>query len=269
MTWHIPKLWEGGECWILGGGPSLTRQFDIPDEVVQGVLRKELPLSAYSPYMSAIHKKHVIAVNTAFRIGDWIDMVFWGDKKWFLINRHKVAAFKGLKVTCHPYFANGRFAGENIKHLIKDNTHPQGISSRASAVSWNSNSGSAAISIAVQMGATKIILVGFDMKLDEVHKQHWHSEYGVMNRKNATPRSLPFHRHLIGFPHIARDAKRMGITIVNACPDSAITSFPKMPVKDILKGKPIIPVPVDENLPERRRSRNIEERNKLREKRRR
>jgi hypothetical protein len=119
------------------------------------------------------------------------------------------------------------------------------------------------------MGATKIILVGFDMKLDEAYKQHWHSEYGAMNRKDATPKSLPFHRHLIGFPHIARDAKRMGITIVNACPDSAITSFPKMPVKDILKGKPIIPVPVDENLPERRRSRNIEERNKLREKRRR
>lgn len=244
MTWRVPKLWEGGECWILGGGPSLTRQFDIPDKVVQDVLRKELPPNAYSSYMSAIHEKHVIAVNMAFKIGDWIDMVFWGDKKWYLTNRAEVALFKGLKVTCHPYFANGRFPNENIKCVAKDNTRPKGISTSNTAVSWNSNSGSAAISIAVHMGATKIILVGFDMKLDEDAKQHWHSEYGAMNRKDAKPGSLPFNRHLLGFPHIARDALAMGVTIINACPDSAIPDFPRMSVKDILEGKPVIPVPL-------------------------
>ena len=259
MTWGIPNLWEGGECWILGGGPSLTRQFDIPDKVVQGVLKKELPLTTYSPYMAAIHDKHVIGVNMAFQIGNWIDMVFWGDKKWYLTNRHKVAAFKGLKVTCHPYFTNGRFPNEGIKHVLKDTVHSKGISQRPNSVAWNANSGSAAISIAAHMGATKIILVGFDMKLDVGFKQHWHSEYGAMNRKGATPKSLPFNRHLTGFPHIARDALRMGITIINACPDSAIACFPRMSVKDILDGKPIVPVPVSEIPPEKRR-RDIHER---------
>lgn len=259
MTWHIPNLWKGGECWILGGGPSLTGQFDIPDKVVQGVLTKELPLTAYSPYMAAIHGKHVIGVNMAFKIGNWVDMVFWGDKKWYLTNRAAVASFKGLKVTCHPYFANGRFPNEGIKNVLKDTARSKGISQRPNSVSWNANSGSAAISIAAHMGATKIILVGFDMKLDVGFKQHWHSEYGAMNRKGATPKSLPFNRHLSGFPHIARDALRMGITIINACPDSAIACFPRMSVKDILDGKPIVPVPVSAAAPEIKR-RDIHER---------
>jgi hypothetical protein len=259
MTWRIPKLWEGGECWILGGGPSLTGQFDIPEEVVQGVLRKELPLTAYSPYMAAIHDKHVIGVNMAFKIGNWIDMVFWGDKKWYLNNRVEVASFKGLKVTCHPYFANGRFDGENIKCITKDNNKPKGISRNPTAAAWNSNSGAAAISVAVHMGVARIILVGFDMKLDADFKQHWHSEYGAMNRKDAAPRSLPFNRHLTGFPHIARDARTMGVTIINACPDSAIPDFPKMSVKDVLDGKPVVPVPIT-NIPPEPRRRNIHER---------
>ena len=259
MIWSIPNLWEGGECWILGGGPSLTGQFDIPDKVVQGVLKKELPLTTYSPYMAAIHDKHVIGVNMAFKIGAWIDMVFWGDKKWYLTNRIEMASFKGLKVTCHPYFANGRFPNEGVKYILKDTIHSQGISQRANSASWNANSGSAAISVAAHMGATKIILVGFDMKLDDVYKQHWHSEYGAMNRKGATPKSLPFNRHLVGFPHIARDARKMGITIINACPDSAIPDFPKMSVKDILDGKPIVPVPISAAAPEIKR-RDIHER---------
>ena len=234
MTWRVPKLWGGGECWILGGGPSLPGQFGVPEEVIQKVFDKELPLNTYSPYMSAIHEKHVIGVNMAFKIGDWIDMVFWGDKKWYLNNRVELGEFKGLKVTCHPHFANGNFQKENVKSVVKDNAHPVGISSDPSKASWNSNSGAAAISVAANMGATKIVLVGFDMKLGADKKQHWHSEYGIIQPRE--PKHLPFHRHLAGFPHIARDARHRGITIINACPDSEIVDFPKMSVADVLNG---------------------------------
>ena len=168
MSWNVPRIWNGGECWILGGGPSLPRQFDVPDEVIKKVLSKELPLSTYSPYMAAIHKKHVIGVNVMYKIGDWVDLVFWGDKRWFLTNRAGLAEFKGLKVTCHPYFNTPQFKAENVKLVPKDNNKPQGISDKQNSASWNSNSGSAAISVAANMGATKIVLLGFDMKLGEV-----------------------------------------------------------------------------------------------------
>ena len=244
MTWRVPQLWEGGECWILGGGPSLPRQFEVPDEVIQGVLEKKLPLSAYSPYMAPIHKKHVIGVNMAFKIGDWIDMVFWGDKRWYLTHRGEIADFRGLKVTCHPYFANYKHNGENIKYITKDNNRPKGISSDPRKASWNANSGAAAISVAANMGETRSILIGFDMKLNAQGNQHNHGEYGSVNRGAKDPKKLPFYRHLAGFPVIARDAQKRGITIINACPDSAIKDFPKMTVSDILDGEKVIPVPV-------------------------
>jgi len=242
MAWRIPRIWEGGECWILGGGPSLPRQFDVPEEIIQNVMSQDLPLSAYSPYMDSIHKKHAIGVNTAFLIGNWIDVVFWGDKGWYLKHRKLLAEFTGLKVTSHPYFANGRFRSENVKHTPKDNSHNKGITPDPHKVAWNGNSGAAAISVAANMGAKRIVLLGFDMKLGDDGRQHWHSDYSGPGK--YTPRKkekLPFIRHMSGFPAIARDAAVRGIVIINASPDSAIDIFPKMTVKDVLKG---LPVPV-------------------------
>ena len=235
MIWQVPLMWEGGDVWVLGGGPSLTKQFDIPDEVIQKVLSKEALPSAYSPYLAPIHDKHAIGINAAFLIGDWIDMMFFGDKGWWLVNRERLAEFPGLKVSCHPKFNSNEFITERIKYLPRDKEHSKGISSHPGKVSWNLNSGAAAISVAANAGAKRIILLGFDMKLGEDNKQHWHALYGSAGRKVINPRRLPFHRHLRSFPEIAKDAKDRGIEILNACPDSKIECFRKVTVKEILQ----------------------------------
>jgi len=97
MKWSVPRMWEGGEVWILGGGPSLTKQFDIPDNVVQDVMKGISPPSVYSPYMEAIHNKHVIGINVAYLIGEWIDMCFFGDNKFFMPHQHRLAV-------CHCFY---------------------------------------------------------------------------------------------------------------------------------------------------------------------
>ena len=224
-------MWDGGDVWILGGGPSLTRQFDIPDEVVQRVVSGASLPDVYSPYMSAIHSKHVIGINVAFMIGNWIDMVFFGDPGFFLKYRDKLAAFPKLRVTCVP--SAGRASW--IKLLPLDRSHRRGISSFPNMVSWNKNSGAAAISIAANAGAKRIILVGFDMKLGQDKRRHWHDIYkrGVVTNDRQMMK-LHFSRHLLGFPEIAKDARARGIEILNACPDSAIKDFPKVTVKELL-----------------------------------
>lgn len=221
MIWQVPKMWEGGDVWILGGGPSVTKQFGIPDEVVQQVVNGSSPPSIYSPYMQWLHDKHVIGINVAFLIGDWIDMCFFGDQNFFNLHKVKLANFAGLKVTCYPNFANVNW----IKYVNRDTRKPQGISMKSSCVSWNGNSGAAAISVAAQAGAKRIFLLGFDMKLNGEQRQHWHDLYGKATSVKSM--KLPFNKHLAGFPHIDRDAKQLGITIINVCPDSAITQFPK------------------------------------------
>lgn len=231
MIWKVPRIWEEGDVWIVGGGPSVPKQFNIPDRVVQGVVKGTSLPSVYSPYMSSLHDKHVIGINVAYLIGNWIDMVFFGDKSFFLKHQQRLSKFSGLRISCHPKANDLNW----VKYLPRDRKHIRGISPDPRMVSWNGNSGAAAISLAAHAGAKRIILLGFDMKVGESEIQHWHDLYGrFANRDTKKKKRMPFYRHLRGFPEIAKDAKRMGIEMLNACPDSAIECLRKVTVKELL-----------------------------------
>lgn len=225
MSWDVPKIWKDGTCWIIGGGPSVTTQFHIPKKIVDKVCAKELPVSAYSPYMSLLHDKHVIGVNGAFLLGDWVDMCFFGDKQWYFDNAKALNDYKGILVGCANFLAVPGWQKLGVKYLEKSKKE-YGISTDPEKVCWNLNSGAAAISLAYNLGCKRIILLGFDMTLNSVGKGHWHDLY---NGKT----NLPFAKHLTGFEQIALDAKRLGIEIINANPDSKITQFSKMNLEDV------------------------------------
>ncbi len=232
MNWKVPRMWEGGDVWILGGGPSVAEQFDIPKGVVEKVKLSQAPLSIFSPFMAAIHDKHVIGINVAFMIGNWIDMVFFGDGGFFLRFKQQLSQFPGLKVSCNSNSIREPW----VKNFQRDGAHSRGISMRPGYVSWNSNSGAASISVAAQAGAKRIVLLGFDMKLaDDDKYQHFHNVYqrGAVTDERRL-RKLPFNRHLRGFDQIAADASQFGIEIINLSPNSAITQFRKTSVKEFL-----------------------------------
>jgi hypothetical protein len=232
MTWQVPHIWQGGDVWIIGGGPSIPKQFEVPEEVFQSVMKGNSPPSVYSPYMSYLHDKHVIGVNAAYLLGNWIDIVFFGDKSFFLAHEKRLKDFPGIKVSCQEYINNNGWC----KFVAKDPSHRVGISPNPKMVSWNNNSGAAAISLAVHTGAKRIILLGFDMTLDS-GKQHWHSLYpnSANNQDERRRINTPFARHLLGFPAIAADADRMGVEILNANPNSAIACFKKVTVKELMQ----------------------------------
>ena len=231
MTWQVPRMWEGGDVWIIGGGPSITKQFDIPNEVVRAVISGSSPLSVYSPYMECIHKKHVIGVNVAYMLGNWVDIVFFGDTGFFLKHKIGLAAFPNLRVSCSPHSEKAGW----VKYVPKDKQHPKGITPNPKMVSWNLNSGAAAINLAVHTGVKRIILLGFDMSLSPERTQHWHNVYGKGQQlKPDQMRKLPFDRHLRGFPHIAKEAQMRGVEIINANPESMITCFKKTTVKELI-----------------------------------
>ena len=238
MSWIVPPIWEGEDVWILGGGPSVMREFVIPDEIVKRVIDGTSPPSIYSPYMSYLHDKHVIGINVSFLIGNWIDIVFFGDSGFFLSHINQLAEFPGLKVTCSPHKRTTSW----VKFVPRNGKRQRGISKDPGKVSWNYNSGAAAISIAANTGAKRIMLLGFDMNLDKDQNQHWHDLYGKKkarmqpaDRRTGKQRPLPFGRHLKGFPVIAEDAKKRGIEIINICPNSAIEQFERISLQDFIK----------------------------------
>jgi len=230
MIWQIPRMWEGGECWIIGGGPSVPRVFNVPSDVIKAVVNRELKPDAYSPYFSAIHGKHVIAVNAAFLLGDWVDIIFFGDGNFYRSNRRELRSIQKIKVTCNPRLKDVCEI-EKVKFVPRDNKYPAGITKKPNHVSWNKNSGASAINLAYHLGCKRIILLGFDMDLMD-NQQHWHGHYTTAGKVNA--KSLPFPRHLRGFGNIAQDAKRLGVEILNVSPISKIKEFKKVTLEEVL-----------------------------------
>jgi len=224
--WNIPKIWEGGQCIILGGGPSITTQFGVPNSIVQDVYEGKSTPAVYGPYMSAIHAQHVIAVNMAYKIGDWIDCVFFGDRGFLLKQQADFFAFNGLRVTCAS--GVGDYNG-NLKVVERDTRKKNGISFVPNKLCWNNNSGAAAINLAVHFGVKRIILLGFDMKLDSGQNQHWHKYYHTDVKMVDQTMKM----HLKSFPAIAKDLDGK-VEIINCSPDSSIVDFPKLNFKDIL-----------------------------------
>lgn len=229
MIWRVPEIWKDGTAVVIGGGTSLIEQFNIPADVVSKVYSGEADISVYSPYLSLIHPEHCIAVNMAYKLGDWVDCMFFGDDGFWKKRKDDLALFKGLKVTC---MTENNVRDSRVKVILKNSRKKQGITfTPPGVISWNFNSGASAINLAIQFGAKRIILLGFDMYLDEGNNQHWHKVYkSSLNTVHDTMK-----KHLSGFPVIAEDIEGKGIEIINCSPKSSIACFPKANIWEVLK----------------------------------
>lgn len=233
-VWTAPAMWQGGTCYIIGGGPSVPRVFNVPEDIAQLVMNGIQKPSIYSSYMEALKSKHVIAVNNAYQIGSWIDVMFFGDCNWYLQHRTPLAEWPGLKVTsCNRFVKKTGKDSDGIKYLGRDKEKKYGLTDNRTMISWNQNSGSASISMAVHFGVKRIVLLGFDMVLDDNKRSHWHNFHGNTTHKKKM-RTPPFARHMMGFEEIAKDAEALGVEIVNASPTSAITQFKKVALEEAL-----------------------------------
>ncbi len=237
---NLPKIWKDSTCFIVGGGPSL-RNMDL----------------------APIHDKHVIGVNDSYQLGDWVDVVFFGDNPWYRHHRKDLQKFGGLKCCCLQIFG----PNDDIlqQAVTKDRIHVYrrgrrfGISPRPDRVAWNLNNGANAINLAYHLGATKVVLLGFDMHrgkrkpgdIDSYkYQDNWHSNHLRMKGRHpdqleAKPMTTkasqaedpgPYKAYLRCFPYIRDQAKGLGLTILNATPGSAIPEdiFPHIELKDTL-----------------------------------
>lgn len=193
--WRVPRLWPDRTVYIIGGGPSLR-----------------------SVNVEELRGERVIAVNNAYKLGNWIDVLYYGDCRWLAWHKDQVRAFAGLKITsCDQHDSNlGRAL--NIKVVRKRNS-PIGIQRDPGMLGWNRSSGACAINLAVHLGARRIVLLGYDMrKIDGA--SNWHADH-----PNAEAHD-PYAKFLEPFPAIARDLAALGIDCINATPGSALTVFP-------------------------------------------
>lgn len=93
---------------------------------------------------------------------------------------------------------------------------------------WGSNSGYQAINLAYLLGASRIILLGYDMQRTG-GQAHWFGEHpkGLHQGANYTAWAPLFHP-------LAADLKAEGVDVINCSRETALTCFARAALDDVL-----------------------------------
>lgn len=171
----------------------------------------------------------VIVVNDAYKLMPWAGFLFATDARWWKFNSG-VMNFKGEKWTSHSEGTNNKagIANKFGLNCIRGTDRPF-FSDKNDVVHYGCNSGYSAVNLAIHFGAERIILVGFDMR--KVNgRSHFFGDH-VRPLHNT-----PGHTYNKFIGRFANAAKRLprGVVILNATPESAMTCFPMMPLKEAL-----------------------------------
>lgn len=200
--WRLPRThWKGRTVFVLGGGPSLIG-FDF----------------------ACLRGQSLIAINAlGYRVLDIAtasDILHGHDCGFFENHPELVKLWPGL-ITSTSTDAVNRYPGRILK--IATLTNPNFLFD--THVKHGNSSGHTAISLAVALGATLIILLGFDMRLvnGRSHSHDFYVEQASVYRTAYIP----------AFRGWARAAARIGVRIVNATPGSSLHEFPIMRLEDI------------------------------------
>lgn len=205
-AWAVPRLWEGEACAILAGGPSLS--VEQVDAVRASGLR-------------------CIAINSSYRLAPWADLLYFCDARFY--DWHKddevFKAFGGIKATLDNFY---------LRKLIPDlrcvrNVGQRGLSLAPGEIRHGSNSGYQAINLAVQLGAARLFLFGYDFKYGDDGRSHWHGGHPI-----PTPKKVFSELMLPCFAGLRAELEALGVSVINCSPGSALTEFPYRPFDDCL-----------------------------------
>lgn len=188
-AWSVPAMWTGRTVAICASGPSMSR------EVADQLRAAAVP---------------AIVLNDTFRLAPWADMLYAADVMWWVRNEQEALAFEGLKVTAMP---NQRYPDL----LCLRSTGERGYDPDPACIRTGGNSGYQALHVAIQAGAARILLCGYDMSTG--NGGHWFGRHAAPLR-NADAGT--YRRWIARFP----DLRGHGADIVNCTPGSALECFP-------------------------------------------
>lgn len=198
--------WSGDTAIIVGTGPSAA---EVPLSIARGRAR-------------------VFVVKSSWRLAPFADALYGLDKGWWIANlgAHK---FKGLKFSPSPticrVYPDIRYVRlRPFARILTAETGVIGCGLRTGG----GHSGFQAINLAIQFGAKRILLVGFDMTL--AHGAHWKED----DRGVGKPDAGRVKSWREAMDACAPQFKDLGIDVINCTPRSALTAYPKMALSEAL-----------------------------------
>jgi hypothetical protein len=155
------------------------------------------------------------------------DVVYGCDAAWWRFRRG-LPEFNGLKIC---YAGNGLADFPDIRRVkIPHAGVDDLLFDEIGTIGAGGNSGFQALNLAVQFGARKIVLVGFDMT--DRSGVHWYGRNRWPMSNN--PADHNFKRWIGAFEKAAPVLGQMGVEVVNASPHSALQCFPKKSIAEAL-----------------------------------
>lgn len=191
------------------------------------------PSAAKVDLSLAKDRAKVIAINDSWRLAPWADVLYACDGEWWSRpyddKRGWPSAkdFAGLRVT-QDLKAAERFG---LSRVMVTRGVNRILTGQAGVTGSGSNGGFQAVNIAVQTGAARIVLVGYDYRDD--FGLHWHGRHpqGLNN-----PKAPMLARWAAALDDQAPTLTALGVEVLNASPHSALRAFPKMDFAEALNG---------------------------------
>lgn len=182
--------------------------------------------------LEKLYDKRVIAVNDAYKLYQW-DCMYFKDHGWFhryafkegndvRTNEDLLRSFGGLKVTtCDKLIGK-----PGIKVCRRGQR--TGIEMGPDALTHGSSSGQEAICLAVRFGTSRIILLGFDMKMVD-GRHNWHSDH-----IREIPNNIYETQFIKRLEETNLAAQKLGIEIINCTEGSNLKEFPIKPLEEFV-----------------------------------
>jgi hypothetical protein len=200
---RVLREWEGETVALIGSGPSLTQE-----------------------QCNTVRSLNTIAVNDAWILAPWADVLYFADHRWLVWHCEALASFKGVKVSIEQHM-QVEFPPD--VHVLRnlDNGDPAGLSLDPTGIKTGCNSGYQALNLAVLLGAKRIILLGYDYRFDG-SRSHFFGDHPVPTFENHLP------GYAQKFSTIENKLIELGIEVLNATPGTALNAFPKVSLEDVI-----------------------------------
>mgnify|MGYP000877982445 CR=1 FL=1 len=211
--WTVPEAWPRCTVVCIAGGPSLT-----PAQVE--ACRDRVDENGW--------RVRVIAINNAYQLAPWADVLYFCDDKWWQWHHRKLADWKGeilrLQGGLHDF-------GDRRIKVLRNLDQKGGLSERRDGLHTGQNSGYQAINLAVHYGAARIVLLGYDMHAPLVGgkpKTHWFGDHPGGTSPTVYEQMRPW------FDTLAKPLAERGVEVINATPGSALRCFPRKTLQEAL-----------------------------------
>lgn len=228
----VAPEWEDRTVVLIGGGPSLTLEQMAP--------------------VQAAHEAghvHVVAINDAYLWAPWADINYFADASWWQQHtdgvakpmlklsagqvRERFAAFPGQKCSIENQVGN---IADDAVHILRNarldtngrGIHGYGLSLDPGALVTGKNGGFQSLNLVVLAGAKTVILLGFDGQAAKDGRTHWSGGHST-----PTP-EVVYADYRQAMSSAEHDLKAAGVRVFNCSPGSAIDTFPKVPLSEVL-----------------------------------